>query len=183
MRLRPSKPRDLLPPATDNHVPPRQARGGRREVRIQFGGTAGEPSGMTDEHARPLLHRREVPQIVSMVLRRSRMIALQKPGRGAKGIVASDVVQRFGCEGDPLAVRKSSRRCPSLIPIRTVKPSQCRMHRSSSRTGLIHIHQKCVNDTPRTASHGAKIARHLRLANQAPSSKRVDAECPRRPGY
>ena len=74
-------------------------------------GSAGGPSGMTVEHARPLLEsgactallgevatqfaRGQIPEEVLPAVRLGRMTALQKPDGGVRGIVVGDVFRQL----------------------------------------------------------------------------------------
>ena len=115
LRQRPAGPQDPLPPEIV-HVEPARLFSLDQDkfaanLRSSRRGTAAEPSGMTNEHLRPLLDnprelhlffrvaellaRGQVPGNVASVLRKGRMTALQKPGGGVRGIVAGDVVRRL----------------------------------------------------------------------------------------
>ena len=115
LRLRPQMPRDPIPPEILNHVPQTpfvlaEDKFGAN-LRSARRGTAGGPSGMTNEHLRPLLDserdmhlffrvgellaRGDIPENVASVLRKGRLTALQKPGGGVRGIVAGDVIRRL----------------------------------------------------------------------------------------
>ena len=114
LRQRPQVPRDPIPVEHLRHVP----RTPFALAEDKFGanlrssrrGTAGGPSGMTNEHLRPLLDserdmhlffrvaellaRGDVPENVASVLRKGRLTALQKPGGGVRGM-AGDVIRRL----------------------------------------------------------------------------------------
>ena len=115
LRRRPQVPRDPIPPEILNHVPRTpfilaEDKFGAN-LRSSRRGTAGRPSGITNEHLRllldserdmhlffrvaELLARGDVPENVASVLRKGRLTALQKPGGGVRGIVAGDVIRRL----------------------------------------------------------------------------------------
>ena len=115
LRQRPDRPRDQLPVELVNQMPVRRLAMDEdrfaANLRSSRKGTAGGPSGMTNEHLRPLLENprdthlffraceilatSEVPDNVATVLRRGRRTALQKPGGGVRGIVAGNVIRRL----------------------------------------------------------------------------------------
>ena len=115
LRQRPQAPRDPIPVEFPHHVPRTpfilaEDKFGAN-LRSSRRGTAGGPSGMTNEHLRPLLDserdmhlffrvaellaRGDVPENVASVLRKGRLTALQKPGGGVRGTVAGDVIRRL----------------------------------------------------------------------------------------
>ena len=108
-------PRDPIPPEILHHVPQTpfalaEDKFGAN-LRSAIRGTEGGPSGMTNEHLRPLLDserdmhlffrvgellaRGDILENVASVLRKGRLTALQKPGGGVRGIVAGDVIRRL----------------------------------------------------------------------------------------
>ena len=113
LRRRPARPQDPLPPEIAHFEPASLFSLDKDKfaanLRSSRRGTAGGPSGMTNEHLRPLLDnprelhlffrvaellaRGQVPENVASVLRKGRMTTLQKPGGGVRGIVAGDVVR------------------------------------------------------------------------------------------
>ena len=67
-----------------------------KNLRSARRGAAAGPSGMTNEHFRPLLDARAaVPQVVIEMVRVGRLTALTKPDGGVRGIVVGDTVRRL----------------------------------------------------------------------------------------
>ena len=83
-------------------------------VRTARRGAAPGPSGMTADHLRPLVEhsggaralshgaslmaQARIPEEIMSAIRCGRMIALQKPDGGVRGIVVGDVFRRAGCD-------------------------------------------------------------------------------------
>ena len=97
-------------------------------------GAASGPSGMTCEHLQPfleserdaellcqvaaLLARGHIPPTALQVLRLGRLIALNKPDGGVRGIVVSDVLETSGRPHNCKAVFVGGRRNHSPVPVR-----------------------------------------------------------------
>ena len=112
---RPPVPRDPLPPAVVGHMPDQrfslEEHRFAANLRSSRRGAAAGLSGMTTDHLRPLLDHVEdthlfflmgeqlaqarVPPTIHASIRQGRMIALQKPRGGVRGIVVGDVVRRL----------------------------------------------------------------------------------------
>ena len=115
LQASPGLPREPLPDDIVGHVPARaseleEARFGQN-LRSSRRRAASGPSGLTNEHLRPLLEnvgalhlffrlgdqlaRATVPGPIIDALRLGRMTALQKPNGGIRGIVAGDTIRRL----------------------------------------------------------------------------------------
>ena len=132
LRRRLARPQDPLPP--EIHFDFRSSRRG----------TAGAPSGMTNEHLRPLLDnpqelhlffrvaellaRGQVPENGASVLRKGRMTALQKPGGGVR-VVARTISQQ-------LAKVVESATAPFQYALSTRAGCECVAHALQAMTDL-----------------------------------------------
>ena len=111
---RPNVAREPIPEDLRNLVPPEFELDEElflRTLRSSKRGSAGGPSGMTNEHLRPLLDsthdahllflageqlaRAHVPPNIITLIRQGRLTALQKDNGGVRGIVAGDVIRRL----------------------------------------------------------------------------------------
>ena len=112
---RPALPRSSLPDDISQFTPVEEFILGQdlflANVRSAGRGAAPGPSGMTADHVRPLLEahgdaaalshaasllaRNEMLEEVMVAIRCGRIIALQKPDGGVRGIVVGDIFRRF----------------------------------------------------------------------------------------
>ena len=134
----PARARDL-PPHVAQHVPVRpfslDADKFAANLRSSRKETAGGPSGMTNEHLRPLLDnprdmhlfcrvaellaRGDVPEGVALILGRERITALQKLGGGVRAIAAGDVVRRLVARTIAQQLGKAVEVATAPFPVRT----------------------------------------------------------------
>ena len=128
-----------------------------RNIRSARRKAAGEPSGMTAEHLRPLLEndrdiaklrdfasimaREDVPDRIDPAVQLGRITALQKPGGGERGIAVSDFLRR--------AVARTVAQRVSKEVEEATAPFQYALKTKSGCECVSHILQALTQSSPR----------------------------------
>ena len=151
LRQRPARPQDPLPPGLVHFEPANLFSLDKDKfaanLRSSRRGTAGGLSGIPSDHSRELhlffrvaelLARDQGPESVASVLRRGRMTALQKPGGGARGNVAGDVVRRLVARTISQLLDKAleGATAPFQYALSTIARCECVAHALQAMTDL-----------------------------------------------
>ena len=163
LQARPGLPRDPLPDDIVGHMPAsafelNEARF-CQNLRSSRRGAASGPSGLTNEHLRPLLEnvgamhlffrlgdqfaRAAVPGPIIDALRLGRMTALQKPNGGIRGIVAGDTIRRL--------VSRTQWPSKWVVQWRRQKlPTSTHYRPVPDASAFLTLSRRCVKRTPET---------------------------------
>ena len=155
---RPAEPRDPIPADVLEFQPGSPLEldvdGFSRNIRCAKRGVAGGPSGMTADHLRPILEsetdtaamgrmatdlaRADIPLPILTALRMGRLIALQKPTGGVRGIVTGEVFRRLVARSiaQQLACAVEVATSPFQYALSTKAGGECVAHAIQTLTDL-----------------------------------------------